>query len=175
MMQIKAVETQYKGYRFRSRLEARWAVFFDALGIDWQYEKEGYDLRELGYYLPDFYLTNYDIWVEVKPEEWDRTRDAKKAWTFANQGHTVLWACGVPARESYLIMRADPESPHHNLVQHAWLMPWYLSELLTDWGKEDRKHLTPQIDVPPGTFPDLDDAVVAARSSRFEFGESGAR
>lgn len=25
---IKAIETEYKGYRFRSRLEARWAVFF---------------------------------------------------------------------------------------------------------------------------------------------------
>jgi hypothetical protein len=29
--EIKAIETSYKGYRFRSRLEARWAVFFDAL------------------------------------------------------------------------------------------------------------------------------------------------
>lgn len=30
---MKAIETRYKGYRFRSRLEARWAVFFDALGL----------------------------------------------------------------------------------------------------------------------------------------------
>lgn len=33
---IKPIETKYKGYRFRSRLEARWAVFFDALGISWE-------------------------------------------------------------------------------------------------------------------------------------------
>ena len=32
---IKAIPTEYKGYRFRSRLEARWAVFFDACGADW--------------------------------------------------------------------------------------------------------------------------------------------
>lgn len=32
-MDIKPIETHYNGYRFRSRLEARWAVFFDALGI----------------------------------------------------------------------------------------------------------------------------------------------
>ena len=32
---IKAIETSYKGYLFRSRLEARWAVFFDALGLVW--------------------------------------------------------------------------------------------------------------------------------------------
>lgn len=30
---IKAIETSYAGCRFRSRLEARWAVFFDTLGI----------------------------------------------------------------------------------------------------------------------------------------------
>ena len=68
-MNIKAIETVYKGYRFRSRLEARWAVFFDALGIEWEYEKEGYDLGEFGWYLPDFEikLSNGDEWfVEVK-------------------------------------------------------------------------------------------------------------
>lgn len=65
---IKAIETKYKGYRFRSRLEARWAVFFDALGLEWEYEPEGYDLGDLGWYLPDFYLPEEKIWVEVKPD-----------------------------------------------------------------------------------------------------------
>ena len=32
MSSIQVIETAYKGYRFRSRLEARWAVFFDAIG-----------------------------------------------------------------------------------------------------------------------------------------------
>lgn len=62
------LETRYKGYRFRSRLEARWAVFFDALGIKWEYEAEGFDLGPSGWYLPDFRLMNMKIWVEVKPE-----------------------------------------------------------------------------------------------------------
>jgi hypothetical protein len=66
-MDIKPIETVYKGYRFRSRLEARWAVFFDALGIEWEYEKEGYDLGEAGWYLPDFWLPNEQVFVEVKP------------------------------------------------------------------------------------------------------------
>jgi len=52
---IKAIETSYKGYLFRSRLEARWAVFFDALGIVWEYEREGFELDGLRY-LPDFWL-----------------------------------------------------------------------------------------------------------------------
>lgn len=30
---IRAIETNYKGFRMRSRLEARWATFFDALGM----------------------------------------------------------------------------------------------------------------------------------------------
>jgi len=42
---VKAINTEYNGYRFRSRLEARWAVFFDALGIKYRYEVEGFDLR----------------------------------------------------------------------------------------------------------------------------------
>lgn len=68
MADLKPIETRYKGYRFRSRLEARWAVFFDALGIEWEYEKEGYDLGEAGWYLPDFWLPEEELFIEVKPE-----------------------------------------------------------------------------------------------------------
>jgi hypothetical protein len=42
---MRPIETKYKGCRFRSRLEARWAVFFDALGIRWWYEPEGFMMR----------------------------------------------------------------------------------------------------------------------------------
>ncbi len=66
---LKPIETHYKGYRFRSRLEARWAVFFDALGIKWEYEKEGFCLDGVGYYLPDFWLSHLGVWAEVKPED----------------------------------------------------------------------------------------------------------
>jgi len=60
-MTIKAIETIYKGYRFRSRLEARWAVFFDEMGYDWEYESEGYELRDGTWYLPDFKIKNPDF------------------------------------------------------------------------------------------------------------------
>jgi len=63
---MKAIETVYNGYRFRSRLEARWAVFYDVLGIKWEYEKEGYDLGSGIYYLPDFYIPHLDCWIEIK-------------------------------------------------------------------------------------------------------------
>ena len=74
MSDIKPIQTEYKGYKFRSRLEARWAVFFDACGVDWEYEPEGYDLGDGIYYLPDFLIHGcwarrchpIDLYVEVK-------------------------------------------------------------------------------------------------------------
>lgn len=68
MGNLKPIETVYKGYRFRSRLEARWAVFFDAMGIKYLYEPEGYDLGDGDYYLPDFYLPDANQYFEVKPD-----------------------------------------------------------------------------------------------------------
>lgn len=66
-MPIKAIDTRYGGYLFRSRLEARWAVFFDQLGLKWDYENEGYELPS-GRYLPDFSLPAFNLLVEIKPE-----------------------------------------------------------------------------------------------------------
>lgn len=69
-MNIKAIETVYKGYKFRSRLEARWAVFFDALAIPWYYEYQGFDLGRY-WYLPDFYLPKWKCYFEAKdPDLW---------------------------------------------------------------------------------------------------------
>lgn len=69
-MSINPIQTRYKGYNFRSRLEARWAVFFDAIGLKWEYEVEGFVLSNGTYYLPDFKITSaYNIitWYDVKP------------------------------------------------------------------------------------------------------------
>ena len=66
MREIKAIETEYNGMLFRSRLEARWAVFFDAAGEKYEYEPDGFMLDGIGY-VPDFYLPGLDLYVEVKP------------------------------------------------------------------------------------------------------------
>ena len=65
-MKLKAVETEYNGYKFRSRLEARWAYFFDLLGIEYEYEPEGIEIDEKTKYLPDFYLPHFHCFFEVK-------------------------------------------------------------------------------------------------------------
>lgn len=70
MTEYKAIETIYNGYRFRSRLEARWAVFFDAAGIRYEYEPEGFERDwggEVYRYLPDFYFPDWNVYGEVKP------------------------------------------------------------------------------------------------------------
>lgn len=74
---VKAIETVYNGYRFRSRLEARWAVFFDALGLTYEYEKEGYDLGTAGWYLPDFWLPQFPAFVEIKGQQPTQDERAK--------------------------------------------------------------------------------------------------
>jgi hypothetical protein len=67
---MEPVETHYFGYKFRSRLEARWAVFFNCLGLKWEYEPECYK-TSAGLYLPDFRVFNrygQITFYEVKPE-----------------------------------------------------------------------------------------------------------
>lgn len=62
---IAPIPTLYRGRKYRSRLEARWAAFFDLVG--WRHEYEPYDL---GGWSPDFLLhTDYGdvVLVEVKP------------------------------------------------------------------------------------------------------------
>lgn len=104
-MEIKAIETEYNGYRFRSRLEARWAVFFDVANISYKYETEGYVLQDGTKYLPDFYLPDFDLFVEIKPydtsivsypgagNEWER-----KCRMFRNSTDRAILICyGCPA------------------------------------------------------------------------------
>ena len=66
----RPIQTLYNGYRFRSRLEARWAVFFDRNDKRYVYESEGYQLPS-GPYLPDFFFPDAfpggDAFLEVKP------------------------------------------------------------------------------------------------------------
>lgn len=68
MSNIKPIETTYNGYRFRSRLEARWAVFFDTIGLRYKYESEGLKMSGDVCYLPDFWLPDWKKYVEIKPD-----------------------------------------------------------------------------------------------------------
>jgi hypothetical protein len=93
MSELKAIQTEYKGYLFRSRLEARWAVFFDACGISWEYEPEGLILSDGTNYLPDFYLPGFHCFFEVKRKSIKGSDEEKKAiWKIENGSYTDSWA-----------------------------------------------------------------------------------
>lgn len=93
MNEIKAIPTEYKGYLFRSRLEARWAVFFDAMGIEWEYEPEGLVLSDGSWYLPDFYLLNFRCYFEVKRKSVKDTDEGNEALdNISNGANHDSWA-----------------------------------------------------------------------------------
>jgi len=64
--QIQAKRTTYKNILFRSKLEAQWALFFDLVGVTWEYEAKHFDLGQVRY-LPDFWLPKLEVFVEIKP------------------------------------------------------------------------------------------------------------
>lgn len=99
---IKAIETSYAGCRFRSRLEARHAVFFDHLGIPWEYEPEGFH-TPAGPYLPDFLIhpnTDRALWLEIKAKPPTEEEKAKVQALATGTGITAYLHFGgieVPA------------------------------------------------------------------------------
>lgn len=89
MTQQRAIETVYNGYRFRSRLEARWAVFFDRANIRYEYEPEGFEVKysdDTYRYLPDFYFPDWDIYGEVKPSLEKLKEDEEKLAAMIDYG-----------------------------------------------------------------------------------------
>lgn len=98
MTLLMAKPTLYKDIRFRSRLEARWAIFLDALGGQWVYEPV---VQGVTGYLPDFLFGGG--YLEIKPASWvARDKDKKEAdiarWlTFAMDANARLDVCfGAP-------------------------------------------------------------------------------
>ena len=103
MDEIKAITTYYNGFKFRSRLEARWAVFFDAANIRYEYEPEGIKLNNGMCYLPDFYLPDEDMYVEVKPPRKGAWKDINKASRFVGNGiNCLLLLPNIPPKEKAL-------------------------------------------------------------------------
>lgn len=208
-MGIMPIETAYKGYRFRSRLEARWAVFFDALGFDWQYEPEGFKCHWPVYdeqgdatgtkeakWLPDFYLSEPRVFVEVKgtwkdvPENYWRMLLWMLDWSgpLANEESALLFLGNIPDPSSARRGRR-PGFPIAYWSKGVWTDPaWFVwTELLFsrdcsgeyhDASCGDWESFANNILSLFGIYVDnkepsdtLQQALLAARSARFEFGE----
>ena len=74
---LKAIPTEYAGVRFKSRLEARFAEYLDAVPARWVYEPKF--PGENPSYQPDFFLQELELYVEIKPEA--RLNELKIFWT----------------------------------------------------------------------------------------------
>lgn len=90
----KATEALYSGKIFRSRLEARWALLMDLLDINWDYEPSHYQVGPQLWYLPDFYLPQHELWLEVKGAAF------MDAGSMAKILATVAGPMPVPLREA---------------------------------------------------------------------------
>lgn len=152
---VKAIETRYAGYRFRSRLEARWAVYHDywyrEFGTNWDYEPEGFQLPS-GWYLPDFRLQWSDLdfeWIEVKGRP-PTTHEKQLAYE-------LCIATSYP-------VRIVTDIPREGEWGNSWRV-WPFREKFVEFEPWPYG----------GGVDDPDDlaACTAARSARFEHGESG--
>jgi len=126
-MTIKPIQTRYRSHRFRSRLEARWAVFFDRAGIAWQYEPQGFTVDGCPY-LPDFLLTDCGTWVEVKgaEDELDHDLMLAAAQRLPEKG------CRQDRGPRLLILGPIPDSPEHGDLG------WIGIDAVTFWRGEIR-------------------------------------
>lgn len=161
-MKLKPIETKYKGYRFRSRLEARWAVFLDHLGIDWEYEHQGYELPS-GYYLPDFWLPTFDysgMFLEVKPCSFSDEEKKKCYELHEASGKSVWLGEGVP--EGKLYYMTDYWDDEFRLID---CVPNYAD------AEQDNRMFTMPSEY--RHWPFVESAATAAKSARFEHGEEG--
>ncbi len=92
----EAIQTIYKGCKFRSRLEARWAVFFDTVGVPYEYEKDGFGI-DGKWYLPDFYIPSWDKFVEVD-----------ELGSVSRRKFTTMAKVTMQTKKAFLLIRGDP-------------------------------------------------------------------
>lgn len=155
---IKPIQTFYKGYHFRSRLEARWAVFFDTLKLEWEYEKEGFEL-DAGRYLPDFWISTVNMWAEIKPKHFSGTEKLLCVQLANHTGYPVLILDGVPENK-----------PYDGVDRDGFLCEYCLTNYHNYPQEEHRFYAMPS-DYEK-QWDDTEFAVEAARSARFEHGET---
>ncbi len=223
MKHMQAIPTRYAGRLFRSRLEARWAVFFDAMKFKWDYEPEGFVLSDGTHYLPDFRVTTpigRVYWAEVKPEG---TLGDKKFDLFSKMlepdAHKGLHDAERKDRIEAVMLAGDPGNlisfrfPPREESEGTYMCPrcgvidkslevypvdgpgrWFM---ICHWCDSDTPCGSGH-DAEPGIAPGLmvlqhkgelylegtneqdyldfvRRAINAARSARFEFGQSGAQ
>lgn len=192
---FKPIETLYNGYRFRSRLEARAAVLYDALKIRYLYEPEGFELGGGLKYLPDFWLKGLNCYVEIKPGDSVDAKSQQKARLLAERSGQAVFVffgdIGIPTptrdwpwfEDGWRAMGFGPIIARtYDLVTPERAAFIWVECLVCDAigivsvvraGKTEYPICACRPPKIRHNGPKLTEAYTAARSARFEFGEDG--
>ena len=146
-----SIPTTYNGTRFRSKLEASWAKFFDTHRMKWAYESEGFDFDGV-WYLPDFWLPEIRTFVEVKGilDDKDNEKIERLTRTASDRGITTIVAeapcpysfrIGYPTPQTIAIPPFNPEDPEETFGLHsdvdlakcAKCLKWYFRDTCMSW------------------------------------------
>lgn len=103
---VKGIPTVYKGIRMRSRLEARYAAFFDELNWPWEYEPV-----DLDGYIPDYIIgfEHGELLFEVKGPDEELAGAELKLELSGWQGGAIIAAGQVDGPRIGRFLEYDPE------------------------------------------------------------------
>ncbi|GAA0258908.1 hypothetical protein [Pseudomonas rhodesiae] len=129
----------HQGYRLRSYTELLWARVLEAADIFYLYEPDLVRVDD-GFYLPDFWLPNVGIYVEVKGD-WPTEEEVRKAdAVMARTGCEVVFLCGKPESDMESLINCgmyargangwhsniSPSDLHRLVRDHVGLAAWGL-------------------------------------------------
>jgi hypothetical protein len=128
---IKAKRPFYRDIIFRSELEARWAVFFDYLNVQYKYEPEFDEVECDGrriLHKPDFFLVDLCLWIEVKSKILEQLDDSEIRKIVGWGKYEGILILSGPPR--ILDGKSDPHylctwNPIKNRVNHAQRQIWW--------------------------------------------------
>jgi hypothetical protein len=150
---MKALKTKYNGIEYRSKLEARWAVFFDHYGLKFEYEPGSFKLKNGILYCPDFLLLDLDCYCEIKPlitevkngyclHKFENNIVGLKHSEYLkliNFELPIILCCGLPLERNFIKFNCDHNSNFdlgyptfdYKLIPPAWR--WWSSNQISDF------------------------------------------
>lgn len=170
---IRVIETVYEGFKFRSRAEARWAVFLRALNVPFQYEAEGFDCDGT-WYLPDFWVPTWQAFIEIKNNPTNMRDGFDLCDRLARLSNkTVLLINGIPPDYTMIAWDTDGEYAPARFSQCRKCRAIYVEEYGGDnaYALQRCDLSCTNSDKWPAPGAHLIAALRAAQQARFEYGE----
>jgi hypothetical protein len=110
----EAIKIFYNGVNYKSKLEGKWAAYFNYLGVGFGYEVEDGFPTTAGIYCPDFFIYKTGWFIEVKASP-DLLTEREKEKIGYFETHLPEWANGI------IIVYGNPENTYDT---------WFLRDVL---------------------------------------------